>query len=174
MIERSQKMNEGVQKSSNKVEDENTKQEKNMEKNHTFESQKEKNEKSDDKENKAQGPFIPEDIHFGMKISKENPNIALIQKENKFSRLFSFDNKFKSEMKNEQIIETPRINERNSLEDFDKEDSVNEIMKKPDIFKDSSLLDSKERSKTQNVQSHFGNNVVLKSLTETNLPEKKS
>ena len=77
-------------------------------------------------------------------------------------------------MKNEQIIETPRINERNSLEDFDKEDSVNEIMKKPDIFKDSSLLDSKERSKTQNVQSHFGNNVVLKSLTETNLPEKKS
>ena len=77
-------------------------------------------------------------------------------------------------MKNEQIVETPRINERNSSENFDKDDFVNEIMKKPDIFKDSSLLDSKERSKTQNVQSHFGNSVVLKSLTETNLNEKKS
>ena len=173
MIERSQKMFEAAQKSSTKGEDDHSKQEKNMEKSHLVESQKEKNDKSDDKENKAQGLFIPEDIDLGKKLN-ENPNIALIQKENKFSRLFSFDNKFKSDMKNEQIVETPRINERNSSENFDKDDFVNEIMKKPDIFKDSSLLDSKERSKTQNVQSHFGNSVVLKSLTETNLNEKKS
>lgn len=173
LIERSQKLFEGAQKTSTKLEDNDLKTEKLVEKHHTGESQKEANDGSDNKENKEKGPIIPEDIIFIRKPSKENPNIALIQKGNKFSRLFSFDNKFKSEMKNEQtIVETPRINERNSVENFEKDDFVNETMKKPDNIKDSSLLDSKERSKTQNVQSHFGNNVVLKSLTETNLPEK--
>ena len=55
-------MFEAAQKSSTKGEDDHSKQEKNMEKSHLVESQKEKNDKSDDKENKAQGLFIPEDI----------------------------------------------------------------------------------------------------------------
>lgn len=94
------------------------------------------------------------------RISKEFPNIILIQKENNFSRLFSFENKFRNEQ--EQNVETPKIVDTNA-KTFDKAD----ILDKENSYPEKEINEL-ERSKTQNIQIE-GKVNVTKVLNETNI-----